>query len=121
MSRYKYMIDVSVMIFVGFGFLMAFLRRYAFSAIGYTLLISVLVIQVRMHVRVDCYLTAMQPLRGKRMRGMRAVVHSSSGANFDATRSDFSAHGCACTCRRYGLKNTLVWNLARLVDLIVCD
>jgi hypothetical protein len=35
------------MIFVGFGFLMAFLRRYGFSAIGYTLLVSVFVVQVR--------------------------------------------------------------------------
>jgi len=37
--------DVSIMIFFGFGFLMTFLRRYAYSAIGYTLLISSLVVQ----------------------------------------------------------------------------
>jgi hypothetical protein len=32
--------DVSVMIFIGFGYLMTFLRRYGFSALGYTFLIS---------------------------------------------------------------------------------
>lgn len=37
--------DVSVMIFFGFGFLMTFMRRYAYSAIGYTLLISSMVVQ----------------------------------------------------------------------------
>jgi len=32
--------DVSVMIFIGFGYLMTFLRRYGFSALGYTFVIS---------------------------------------------------------------------------------
>eukprot|EP01114_Cavostelium_apophysatum_P008484 TRINITY_DN2100_c0_g1_i3.p1 TRINITY_DN2100_c0_g1~~TRINITY_DN2100_c0_g1_i3.p1 ORF type:complete len:515 (+),score=113.67 TRINITY_DN2100_c0_g1_i3:165-1709(+) len=42
---YRYARDVNVMIFFGFGFLMTFMRRYAYSAIGYTLLISALVAQ----------------------------------------------------------------------------
>lgn len=33
------------MVFVGFGFLMIFLRRYGFSALGYNFLLSALVIQ----------------------------------------------------------------------------
>eukprot|EP01095_Lingulamoeba_sp_RSL-Kostka_P015435 TRINITY_DN70_c1_g1_i4.p1 TRINITY_DN70_c1_g1~~TRINITY_DN70_c1_g1_i4.p1 ORF type:complete len:473 (-),score=137.52 TRINITY_DN70_c1_g1_i4:86-1504(-) len=37
--------DVNIMIFFGFGFLMTFLRRYGFSAIGYTLFTSVIVCQ----------------------------------------------------------------------------
>lgn len=42
---YNYFRDVNVMIFFGFGFLMTFLRRYGYGAIGYTLLISSLAAQ----------------------------------------------------------------------------
>lgn len=37
--------DVHVMVFVGFGFLMTFLRRYGYSAIGFNFLLSAVVIQ----------------------------------------------------------------------------
>ena len=37
--------DVHVMIFVGFGFLMTFLRRYGYSSIGFNLLLAALVLQ----------------------------------------------------------------------------
>lgn len=37
--------DVHVMIFVGFGFLMTFLKKYGYSATGYTLFMSALIIQ----------------------------------------------------------------------------
>lgn len=37
--------DVHVMIFVGFGFLMTFLKRYSFGAVGYNMFISALVLQ----------------------------------------------------------------------------
>eukprot|EP00878_Enallax_costatus_P018177 GHUV01019125.1.p1 GENE.GHUV01019125.1~~GHUV01019125.1.p1 ORF type:complete len:332 (+),score=73.11 GHUV01019125.1:241-1236(+) len=40
---YKWLIDVEVMIFVGFGFLMTFLRRYGFGAVGYNFFCSCLV------------------------------------------------------------------------------
>ncbi|KAL5019944.1 hypothetical protein ScPMuIL_002836 [Solemya velum] len=42
---YSYFQDVHVMIFVGFGFLMTFLKRYGYSAIGYNLLIAAMTIQ----------------------------------------------------------------------------
>lgn len=43
---YSYFRDVSVMIFIGFGFLMTFVRRGSFSAIGYTLFTSVMAIMM---------------------------------------------------------------------------
>ncbi|KAI0242302.1 Ammonium transporter Rh type B-A [Lamellibrachia satsuma] len=46
LNRYYAMFqDVHVMIFVGFGFLMTFLKRYGFSSVSYNLLISSVVIQ----------------------------------------------------------------------------
>lgn len=38
--------DVHVMMFIGFGFLMTFLRRYGFSSVGFNFLLAALVIQV---------------------------------------------------------------------------
>lgn len=45
-NRYPYFQDVHVMIFVGFGFLMTFLRKFGYSSLGLTFLISVLAIQL---------------------------------------------------------------------------
>jgi len=45
LTLYPYFRDVNIMIFFGFGFLMTFLRRYGYSAVGYTLLISSIVVQ----------------------------------------------------------------------------
>ncbi|EGC38236.1 hypothetical protein DICPUDRAFT_96981 [Dictyostelium purpureum] len=42
---YGYFRDINIMIFFGFGFLMTFLRRYGYSALGYTFLISAMVAQ----------------------------------------------------------------------------
>lgn len=37
--------DVHVMVFVGFGFLMAFLQRYGFSSLGFTFLLAAFALQ----------------------------------------------------------------------------
>jgi ammonium transporter Rh len=37
--------DVHVMVFVGVGFLMTFLKRYGYSAVGFNFLVSALSIQ----------------------------------------------------------------------------
>jgi len=37
--------DKQVMIFIGFGFLMTFLRKYGYSATGFTLFMAALVVQ----------------------------------------------------------------------------
>eukprot|EP00946_MAST-07B_sp_MAST-7B-sp1_P005013 g5013.t1 len=42
---YPFYQDVHVMIFIGFGFLMTFLKKYGFSSVGYNFLISCLAIQ----------------------------------------------------------------------------
>ena len=45
-ALYPYYQDINVMMFLGFGFLMTFLRSHAWTSIGLNFLISVLVIQV---------------------------------------------------------------------------
>ena len=42
---YPFFQDVHVMIFIGFGYLMTFLKKYAFTSVGYTFLIGSFIIQ----------------------------------------------------------------------------
>lgn len=42
---YAHFQDIQAMIFVGFGFLMTFMKKYGYSATGYTLFLAALVIQ----------------------------------------------------------------------------
>ena len=49
--------DVAVMIFIGFGYLMTFLKKYGYGAVGFTFLLSAIVIEfgmlnVRPHARL---------------------------------------------------------------------
>lgn len=44
-GKYAQFQDIHVMIFIGFGMLMLFLRKYAYSAISYNMMLSVIVIQ----------------------------------------------------------------------------
>ena len=43
--------DVHVMMFVGFGFLMTFLKFYGYSAVGVNMLVAAFVLQVALLVR----------------------------------------------------------------------
>lgn len=44
-DKYPMFQDVHVMIFIGFGYLMTFLKRYGFSSVGFTLLLGAFIIQ----------------------------------------------------------------------------
>jgi len=44
-ENYGMMLNISVMIFVGFGYLMTFLRKYGYGAVGFTFAISAVVIE----------------------------------------------------------------------------
>ncbi|XP_056638836.1 ammonium transporter Rh type B [Diorhabda sublineata] len=45
LEKYPMFQDVHVMIFIGFGFLMTFLKRYGYSSVGFTLLLGSFIIQ----------------------------------------------------------------------------
>eukprot|EP01112_Ceratiomyxa_fruticulosa_P009399 TRINITY_DN2446_c0_g1_i3.p1 TRINITY_DN2446_c0_g1~~TRINITY_DN2446_c0_g1_i3.p1 ORF type:complete len:568 (+),score=125.11 TRINITY_DN2446_c0_g1_i3:450-2153(+) len=42
---YQFYIDVTFMMYIGFGYLMTFLRRYGFGAVGYTFLLSAFAVE----------------------------------------------------------------------------
>ncbi|KAH9368999.1 hypothetical protein HPB48_002655 [Haemaphysalis longicornis] len=67
--------DVHVMVYVGFGYLMTFLRRFGYSALGNTLLQSAIVFQWAVIMR------GMWRLRGSKIR---LDVESLLGAEFSA-------------------------------------
>lgn len=50
-AKYPMFQDVHVMIFIGFGFLMTFLKRYGYSAVGVNLLLAAFVIQWALIIR----------------------------------------------------------------------
>ncbi|XP_021705382.1 ammonium transporter Rh type A isoform X2 [Aedes aegypti] len=54
LPKYPHFQDIHVMIFIGFGFLMTFLKRYGFSASGLNLLVAALAIQWAIIMR-GCY------------------------------------------------------------------
>ncbi|XP_058823707.1 ammonium transporter Rh type A isoform X1 [Topomyia yanbarensis] len=54
LPKYPHFQDIHVMIFIGFAFLMTFLKRYGFSASGLNLLVGALVIQWAIIMR-GCY------------------------------------------------------------------
>ncbi|NXI05018.1 RHAG protein, partial [Pachycephala philippinensis] len=70
-NLYPHFQDVHVMIFVGFGFLMTFLKKYGFSSVGFNMLIAAFGLQWgilmqgfwhmkggKIHVNIERYITA---------------------------------------------------------------
>uniref|UniRef100_A0A0N4ZSN3 Ammonium_transp domain-containing protein n=1 Tax=Parastrongyloides trichosuri TaxID=131310 RepID=A0A0N4ZSN3_PARTI len=50
-ENYLYFTDINAMIFIGFGFLMTFLRRYGFSAVGVNMLLACTTIEWSIIIR----------------------------------------------------------------------
>ena len=46
--------DIMVMLLLGFGFLMTFLRQYGLGAVGYTLLLTALAVQLNIFLELLC-------------------------------------------------------------------
>lgn len=44
-TSYTMFMDVHVMVFIGFGFLMTFMRRYSFSAVGFNMILACIAMQ----------------------------------------------------------------------------
>jgi ammonium transporter Rh len=45
LKLFSYLQEIHIMIFIGFGFLMTFLKRYCYGAIGFNFFVAALVIQ----------------------------------------------------------------------------
>uniref|UniRef100_A0A6Q2Z0E3 Ammonium transporter AmtB-like domain-containing protein n=1 Tax=Esox lucius TaxID=8010 RepID=A0A6Q2Z0E3_ESOLU len=79
--RYPSFQDVHVMIFVGFGFLMTFLKRYSFSAVGFNFLIASFGIQWAL--LMQGWFGSLDPSTGKILIGVENLINA-----------DFCVAGC---------------------------
>ncbi|XP_012688030.1 ammonium transporter Rh type C 1-like [Clupea harengus] len=79
--RYPSFQDVHVMIFVGFGFLMTFLKRYSFSAVGFNFLIAAFGIQWAL--LMQGWFHSLDPMDGKIKIGIESLINA-----------DFCVAGC---------------------------
>ncbi|KAG1933929.1 ammonium transporter Rh type C [Pimephales promelas] len=79
--RYPSFQDVHVMIFVGFGFLMTFLKRYSFGAVGFNFLIAAFGIQWAL--LMQGWFHSLDPADGKIKIGIENLINA-----------DFCVAGC---------------------------
>ncbi|XP_062404972.1 rh family, C glycoprotein a [Sardina pilchardus] len=79
--RYPSFQDVHVMIFVGFGFLMTFLKRYSFGGVGFNFLIASFGIQWAL--LMQGWFHALNPETGKITIGVESLINA-----------DFCVAGC---------------------------
>jgi len=79
---YSFLVDIALFALIGFGFLLAFLRKYGFSAIGYTLLLTAFTVQWTILV-VGFFLQVEENLAGNGFSNltitMRLVIESFYG------------------------------------------
>ncbi|XP_012692011.1 rh family, C glycoprotein a [Clupea harengus] len=79
--RYPSFQDVHVMIFVGFGFLMTFLKRYSFGAVGFNFLVAAFGIQWAL--LMQGWFHSLDPETGKIYIGVESLINA-----------DFCVAGC---------------------------
>ncbi|XP_077374740.1 rh family, C glycoprotein a [Festucalex cinctus] len=72
--RYPSFQDVHVMIFVGFGFLMTFLKRYSFGAVGFNFLIAAFGLQWAL--LMQGWFHALDPKTGKITIGVESLINA---------------------------------------------
>ncbi|XP_030648812.1 rh family, C glycoprotein a isoform X2 [Chanos chanos] len=72
--RYPSFQDVHVMIFVGFGFLMTFLKRYSFSGVGFNFLIAAFGIQWAL--LMQGWFHSLDPTDGKIRIGVESLINA---------------------------------------------
>ncbi|XP_077480600.1 ammonium transporter Rh type C 2 isoform X1 [Stigmatopora argus] len=72
--RYPSFQDVHVMIFVGFGFLMTFLKRYSFSGVGFNFLIAAFGLQWAL--LMQGWFHALDPNTGKITIGVESLINA---------------------------------------------
>uniref|UniRef100_A0A6Q2YIX6 Ammonium transporter AmtB-like domain-containing protein n=1 Tax=Esox lucius TaxID=8010 RepID=A0A6Q2YIX6_ESOLU len=72
--RYPSFQDVHVMIFVGFGFLMTFLKRYSFGAVGFNLLIAAFGLQWAL--LMQGWFHSLDPMDGKIKIGVESMINA---------------------------------------------
>jgi ammonium transporter Rh len=71
-DTYGWFMDVHVMIFIGFGFLMTFLRKYQFGAVGLTFYIGAFALQL--HMIVECIMGEIMMGHGYLELNVKALV-----------------------------------------------
>uniref|UniRef100_A0A8D3CDR9 Rh family, C glycoprotein a n=1 Tax=Scophthalmus maximus TaxID=52904 RepID=A0A8D3CDR9_SCOMX len=72
--RYPSFQDVHVMIFVGFGFLMTFLKRYSFGAVGFNFLIAAFGLQWAL--LMQGWFHSLDPATGKIYIGVESLINA---------------------------------------------
>ncbi|XP_078105927.1 rh family, C glycoprotein a [Sander vitreus] len=72
--RYPSFQDVHVMIFVGFGFLMTFLKRYSFSGVGFNFLIAAFGVQWAL--LMQGWFHSLDPITGKIYIGVENLINA---------------------------------------------
>lgn len=104
--------DVHVMIFIGFGFLMTFLKRYGFGAVGFNFMLSAMVIQWSM--LTNGFFHSLVPVSATTCEHAGAGAHGNKSSNFLTLTYGSAAPfaGCAWHKVQLGITNLITSDFA---------